>query len=178
MTFSCQAIIGEYSFVLLRMHIMLITISSQPFPPMDKSDRKMLHIIANVFNLKSKSVGSGKSRSPVLYKTSKTVPVENNDAFARAEAKAMRIFGSHPNIKSKGRKSKGLTPRRGGTAAASYQDGDVVGHGAPEIGAENKGRGLLEKMGWSHGMALGSEENKGILHPLEHVVKNSKSGLG
>jgi hypothetical protein len=57
-------------------------------------------------------------------------------------------------------------------------EGDIVGGSAPEIGAENKGRAMLEKMGWSTGTALGAINNKGILLPVAHVVKNSKAGLG
>ncbi|KAG9925451.1 hypothetical protein KCV02_g9733, partial [Aureobasidium melanogenum] len=47
--------------------------TTKAFPPMQKNDRKVLHEIANHFNLKSKSVGSGKNRAPVLIKTSRTV---------------------------------------------------------------------------------------------------------
>jgi hypothetical protein len=67
--------------------------------------------------------------------------------------------------------------RRAEVKAATYVDGDVVGASAPEIGAENKGRAMLEKMGWSTGTALGAL-NKGILQPVTHVVKNTKAGLG
>src|SRR4051794_29033623 len=35
------------------------------------------------------------------------------------------------------------------------KEGTIVGHSAKEIGAENKGRAMLEKMGWSAGMGLG-----------------------
>jgi hypothetical protein len=71
-------------------------------------------------------------------------------------------------------------PRRtgGGSAGIHYRDGDVVGAAAPELGAENKGRAMLEKMGWSTGTALGALNNKGILQPVVHVVKTSKAGLG
>lgn len=37
---------------------------------------------------------------------------------------------------------------------------------------------MLEKMGWSKGMALGTEENKGIMVPITQVVRKSKAGLG
>jgi len=57
-------------------------------------------------------------------------------------------------------------------------DGDIVGASAPEIGAENKGRAMLEKMGWITGTALGASNNKGILQPVVHVVKRSRAGLG
>jgi hypothetical protein len=65
-----------------------------------------------------------------------------------------------------------------GRTAVSYQDGDVVGGSAPELGAENRGRAMLEKMGWSKGTALGALNNKGILQPVSHVVKTTKAGLG
>ena len=78
----------------------------------------------------------------------------------------------------RGPKKQGTTNARTGMAAASYRDGDVVGAAAPEIGVENKGRAMLEKMGWSSGTALGALNNKGILQPVAHIVKNSKAGLG
>lgn len=62
--------------------------------------------------------------------------------------------------------------------ALVLREGEVVGASAPELGQENKGRAMLEKMGWSKGMALGALENKGILEPVAQVVKKSKAGLG
>lgn len=71
------------------------------------------------------------------------------------------------------------TKRSGGVGGAQfgYREGEVVGAAAPELGAENRGRVLLEKMGWSTGTGLGAINNKGILVPVEHVVKMSKRGL-
>jgi len=57
-------------------------------------------------------------------------------------------------------------------------DGDVVGASAPELGSENRGRAMLEKMGWSSGMGIGKVGNKGRVEVIQHVVKNSKAGLG
>lgn len=71
--------------------------------------------------------------------------------------------------------------RRGGAAGAgiSYRDGEVVGAAAPEIGQENRGRTMLEKMGWSTGTALGAlNNNRGLVQPVAQVVKTSRSGLG
>ena len=62
--------------------------------------------------------------------------------------------------------------------AATVRNGEVVGGSAPEIGVENKGRTMLEKMGWTTGMALGAVDNKGMTQIIEHVVKRSKAGLG
>ena len=60
----------------------------------------------------------------------------------------------------------------------TYRDGDVVGAGVPRIAKGNKGRFMLERMGWSDGTTLGSSNNKGILEPVHHVVKTTKAGLG
>jgi hypothetical protein len=62
--------------------------------------------------------------------------------------------------------------------AVSYREGEVVGQHARELTSENKGRLLLEKMGWSKGMALGTVDNKGIMVPIGHVMKKSRLGLG
>ena len=63
-------------------------------------------------------------------------------------------------------------------SSASYRDGEVVGAGAPELSAENRGRTMLEKMGWSSGTPLGALNNKGLLQPISHIVKNTRTGLG
>ena len=78
-----------------------------------------------------------------------------------------------PDVK-KVRRRWGAKP----VSAASYKDGDVVGAHAAEIGIENRGRAMLERMGWSQGTALGTADNQGILQPIKHIVKTSKLGLG
>lgn len=153
-----------------------------PLPPMNKHDRKIVHEIANVFNLRSKSIGGGRSRFPVLYKTPRTI-LYSEDALSVIESRLnQRRF--LPRM-DKARKRDAAAPRggagRGGGfagAAVSYRDGEVVGATAPEIGAENKGRAMLERMGWSTGTALGALNNKGIMQPVVHVVKTTKAGLG
>lgn len=59
-----------------------------------------------------------------------------------------------------------------------HREGDIVGASAPEIGVENRGRKMLEKMGYVTGTALGLEGREGIVKPVEAVVKISKAGLG
>lgn len=151
---------------------------------MDKHARKMVHEIANVFNLKSKSVGGGRSRFPELYKTSRTT-LYSEDALSLIESRLnqRRFLPRMDQARQRGAAPRGGA-RRGGRgggfagAAVSYRDGEVVGAAAPEIGAENKGRAMLEKMGWSTGTALGALNNKGIMQPVVHVVKTTKAGLG
>ncbi len=141
----------------------------------------MVHEIANIFKLKSKSVGSGTSRFPILYRTSRTTQY-NEDALGAIEALlSSRCF--LPRM-DKGKNKKGTSSgkaRGGGFASAgvSYRDGEVVGATAPELGQDNKGRAMLEKMGWSTGTTLGAlNNNRGIVQPVAQVVKTGKAGLG
>lgn len=147
---------------------------------MDKANRKVVHELANAFNLKSKSAGNGDNRFPILYRTSRTLAF-NDGAFAKVDARISRRF--LPRIDVGGKRAGGGAKRAAGAsgfnrAAVSYRDGDIVGGSAPELGADNRGRAMLEKMGWSSGTALGALNNKGIMLPVSHVVKTTKAGLG
>ena len=152
---------------------------SLSLPPMDKEKRKLVHCIANGFNLKSKSIGGGRSRFPVLYKTSWS-QTYNESTIDAIEARISQPFFPRMDKGSvKGRSAvRKVFRMRNRGAAASYHDGEVVGATAPELGTENRGRAMLEKMGWSTGTALGALNNKGIMQPVAHVVKTTKAGLG
>ncbi|KAK4099963.1 hypothetical protein N658DRAFT_497948 [Parathielavia hyrcaniae] len=157
------------------------------FPPLDKHARKVLHELANKFNIKSQSTGKGDQRRPVLYRTNRTVRYASTrveDATTHVDQAALRIHRKYfHRVDVKVQKTE--TPRnagggRGGAGhkALSLREGEIVGASVPELGQENKGRNMLEKMGWSKGMALGSLNNKGILEPVAQVMKRSKAGLG
>ncbi|KIW00944.1 uncharacterized protein PV09_07683 [Verruconis gallopava] len=152
-------------------------LEEKSFPPMDKRRRKMVHEIAAEFNIKTKSVGSGDSRYTKLIRTKSTTRFVENRFVARARKINMGFF---PRLDAQARVNRSSRPSASGanSSAVRYRDGDIVGGTAPEIGVKNKGRLLLEKMGWESGMALGSHDNKGILEPIMHVVKNTKIGLG
>ncbi|TIC24751.1 hypothetical protein E3Q12_01320 [Wallemia mellicola] len=47
----------------------------------------------------------------------------------------------------------------------------------PEEEAPDKGKNLLEKMGWSQGAGLGNS-NEGIVNPVESLIYEGKAGLG
>ena len=137
---------------------------------MDKTRRRFIHELAVAFNLRSKSAGSGERRYPVLKRTARTSHVTDS-LYTAVEARLARRFRT-------GAGQLGTDRSKTSFAAASYRDGDVVGAQAPEIGSENRGRTMLEKMGWSSGTALGAANNKGILQPVAHTVKNTRLGLG
>lgn len=161
-------------------------------PPASDYSRKVIHQISHEFGIKSVSSGKGSDRRVNLIRTRRTQEYDDDiiemfeDRFIMAtNAGAGRQRKSKPPKKRnstgapKGRKS---LPGRaggggGGNSAIGYREGEVVGAAAPEIGLENRGRGMLERMGWSAGMTLGTT-GQGILQPIAHVVKNSKAGLG
>ncbi|KAI9788639.1 MAG: hypothetical protein M1816_006785 [Peltula sp. TS41687] len=153
-------------------------------PPMDHRARKLVHELANAFGLKSKSMGNGQSRYPNLIKTRDTGPFDQA-AFEAVEdnligrVSFMRLVYRPPSTPKKpAARQQAASRGNARNAAVSYRDGDIVGAAAPELGVENKGRAMMERMGWSQGTALGAMDNKGILTPVTHVVKTSKAGLG
>ncbi|KAB8076679.1 hypothetical protein BDV29DRAFT_169535, partial [Aspergillus leporis] len=157
---------------------LLSSTTSLALPPMTKQHRKSVHDLANALSLNSQSRGKGSSRFPILHKTSRT-PRHTQKTITSIDKILSRGRFHHAATKSWDRHvTKSARPRRGRPdSSVSYMEGDIVGGSAPEIGAENKGRAMLEKMGWSTGTALGAINNKGILLPVAHVVKNSKAGL-
>lgn len=144
---------------------------------MPKKERKLVHEMANVLSLKSISRGNGAARFPVLTKTKHTPGFSSHDHGSldalMNKGRIMRRYGKR-NVPVK----RTAVKSRGNTKPAAYTDGDVVGASAPEIGADNRGRAMLERMGWNTGTALGAQNNKGILQPVVHVVKTNKAGLG
>ena len=146
---------------------------------MAQKERKAVHEIAHVFNLKSKSTGSGKSRYPVLYKTARTTLFDPSALDTINVTLASKRFLPRLDRSKKGDTFMGKAHGRSANPGISYKDGEVVGATAPELGQENKGRAMLEKMGWSTGKALGASNNtRGIVHPVAQVVKTGKAGLG
>ncbi|PHH68817.1 hypothetical protein CDD80_7213 [Ophiocordyceps camponoti-rufipedis] len=140
------------------------------FPPLDLRYRKFIHELANQFGVKSKSVGGTDQRRPILSRTSKTLPyVESR--FEQALVRLRRREFTH--IK----RTQVSNPMLQNLASTSYQDGEIVGATAPALGVENRGRVMLERMGWCNGTALGAPNNKGILQPVTHTMRRNKAGL-
>jgi hypothetical protein len=141
------------------------------FPAIAKHHRQALHQMANKLHMKSKSTGSGDNRRPVLYRTKATLRYDArifDEVTGRVYWRFSRGQGKKPRVSTRG----------AGGAGTRYREGEVVGGNLPELGHENRGRAMLQKMGWSSGTALGAIDNKGILEPVSQVIKHSKTGLG
>lgn len=158
--------------------------------PMDSSTRAAVHRLAKALRLKSHSEGKegqGLGRHPVLTKGPNT-PRYTIDTVWEIDAlmNTRKFFPKHGTGSYKSSGAARALPgaaraRRGGggmASGATYMNGEVVGASAPEIGSDNKGRAMLEKMGWTSGMGIGAVGNKGGLEAIKHVVRTTKAGLG
>jgi hypothetical protein len=144
---------------------------------MDKTLRSILGGLAEELNmsLKSSCAGDGNPRQQMLTRTDHTVKCseeEFNEHFSR-------IVGKHAtSLQKRKGKAKEQGAEATGNAAGVQIEVDMVDRHPLEIGQNNKGRRMLEKMGWRKGTGLGCLDNKGILEPIMPVIRDTKSGLG
>jgi hypothetical protein len=144
--------------------------------PMDKRARAQVHLLANCYNLTSKSIGTGTKRFPTLIKNQRS-GLNVNFAKVNSVLNGSRGgFGSgYRNKDSNGVKVK---DRASGVGAhvPKNQEGAAVGFGADRIGQDNIGHRLLTMMGWSEGLGVG--RTQGLAEPVGATIKVTKSGLG
>ncbi|BGP26948.1 R3H domain containing protein [Rhodotorula toruloides] len=172
---------------------------SVSLPPMSKKARIAVHLLAEVYGLKSRSMGKGNSRFPVLERTSKTTVIGISERRVRAivgtaegENELEDGFEAFGGIGRRGRgggKMAGLWKALEGASGkgnfgaggrggglGKNSEGAVVGEGADKLGENNIGFALLKKMGWTEGAQIGL--SGGILEPVSAVVKGTRRGLG
>lgn len=154
--------------------------------PMEAAMRASVHRLAKALGLKSHSQGKDSARFTIITKTPNTPfysweTIWQVDALMNQRKFFPKNQGSYKAVKREPRSGNTRARKSGGggvMAGTSYMEGEVVGISAPEIGVGNRGRAMLEKMGWSSGMGIGKEGNQGSTEFVKHVVKNSKAGLG
>ncbi|GAA98324.1 uncharacterized protein L969DRAFT_85693 [Mixia osmundae IAM 14324] len=161
--------------------------ASIAFPPMSKTDRRGIHLLAEAYQLKSKSSGKGATRFPVLYRTARTsvygVNQKNINIILKASSGNTTFEkptgkGSE-NIRGLLRDMAKLNGGKGYKQAARPTrslEGTTIGQGAAELDASNIGFQLLAKMGWSQGAQIGVSD--GLSAPLTAIIKTTKRGLG
>ena len=147
------------------------------FPPLDPHGNKTIKKFANHYNMKSANAGAGKQSHVVVIKTKKTRAYMPNYNLINQLTRQRPIF-MRIDVKQDTEKRVGNTETHRVRAKFHVKEGEIVGESASEIGRENIGRRLLEKLGWTQGESLGAHGNKGISEPLMARVKKSKTGLG
>ncbi|CAO3581751.1 unnamed protein product [Absidia cylindrospora] len=167
-------------------------LDSYQFAPMSRTSRKQLHLLATAYHLKSKSVGSGKSRTPIITKTNKTSIPKNRRQLDRFIAQAQSNMEAQDNIlrkhrldsdisSMKGKTKKGINSGKksqaGGGDLGVSTHGSIVALNAAPITGSNVGHRMLAAMGWKEGSGLGSNQ-EGITDPIEAVIRGKRRGLG
>ncbi|PVV05110.1 hypothetical protein BB560_000373 [Smittium megazygosporum] len=135
--------------------------------PMSKRDRRIVHMLAAQYNLKSASHGSNDMRFPILSRTKKT-------SFPENDTKIDRILSLANKDLPDGGFYKGLYSRGSST---SEKKSTLVAQGVQSINESNKGHQLLAKMGWTPGNPIGTS-GSGITDPIQAEIRNSRRGLG
>ncbi|ODV87606.1 hypothetical protein CANARDRAFT_186122, partial [[Candida] arabinofermentans NRRL YB-2248] len=154
------------------------------FPPLDPHGLKTLKKLADYYNLKSRKFGKGpksyvvaiKSKRTYMYRPDKPQInriLKQRPIFKRSDVRTTKEEALQ--LKNKRKKSAKELAEKGDKY--KYKEGELVAAFAPEIGAGNIGRKLLEKMGWATGEALGAEGNKGIIEPIQAKMKMTKIGI-
>ncbi|QLL32513.1 hypothetical protein HG536_0D00350 [Torulaspora globosa] len=144
------------------------------FPALDPHGNRTIAKFAQHYNMKSSKIGSANHTQVVAQKTKKTHRSFPNynliDQLLKQRPIFMRIDVSRP-------KDASVNVTKTTRVRFHTMEGQVIGKDAPEIGRDNIGRRILEKLGWTNGEGLGAHGNKGISEPLMATVKKSKSGL-
>lgn len=174
-----------------------IGMATMSLPPMSKKSRIAVHLLAEAYGLKSRSMGKGNARFPVLERTSRTTVVGVSErkivaivgtADGEDEMSMGYGYGGRPRGGGKmsglwkalesasGKRSSGGAGRSGGGGVGRNSEGAVVGQGADKLGTENIGFALLKKMGWTEGGQIGL--SGGIHEPVAARVKTNRQGLG
>ncbi|XDT31827.1 G-patch domain [Nakaseomyces glabratus] len=169
--FHVQNIRDEFELFLTRNK------DRMSFPPLDPHGNKVITKFATCYNIKSSKVGKGNHTHIMVEKVKKTKWSRPNYNMVLQLTRQRPVFMRIDVRRPKEDAIKENSGRRGPTAKFHVKEGEVVGENAPEIGQDNIGRRMLEKLGWSSGEGLGAHGNKGISIPVMARVKKSKSGL-
>ena len=151
------------------------------FPPLDPHGNKTINKLSSCYNMRcTRCGGNGLQMYMKVAKTRKTfhyLPDYNQIAYIMRQRPVFKRSDVKSRTKEEIAETDGKKSRRGPINEAYVKEGDLVGAKAPEIGTNNIGRKLLEKLGWVKGEGLGAHGNKGISEPLMATVKKSKTGL-
>lgn len=143
--------------------------TSLSLPPMSKKSRIAVHLLAEVYGLKSRSLGKGQARFPVLERSSKSSVFGVDERrikaiLSTAEGEPRGAYGKGAMAGSSKARGKmgglfaalsgdfkaggGSKSRGGGGGPGTNKEGAVVGQGADKLGEGNVGYELLKRMGF------------------------------
>ncbi|CCE79424.1 Piso0_001486 [Millerozyma farinosa CBS 7064] len=149
---------------------------SMSFPPLDPHGNKTLIKMASLYNLSSLRCGRPPKQYIKVSKNKRTFNYFVDHDRVKSVLRQRPVFNRTDQKKPREEKEKEKQKHKS-KGGPHVKEGDIVGGEAPEIGSNNIGRQLLEKLGWVKGEGLGTHGKKGISEPLVAKVKKSKTGL-
>ncbi|KAJ3359013.1 hypothetical protein GGF32_009705 [Allomyces javanicus] len=171
-------------------------------PPMPKGLRKIAQSMAACYQLKTKALGSKKSKRLQLIKTQRSEYPRGT--LAKQLKNLRQQHGAVPVVETWGSKSGAKKATSTGAPTIKPTHGYVVGAHAPPIAQDNVGHKILRNFGWAPGETLGMvggaagvggedvggegdpaaaaaarRAKEGALQaPLQAVVRAARRGLG
>jgi R3H domain-containing protein/G-patch protein len=156
--------------------------------PMPAVARKFIHELAQMYQMKTKSVGKDDNRYVKIMKTENSRLPNNFKRLGKLLEQAKHVMKYARDVphrrdwKSFGKRKtspmmtdkKALSSER--KAQTRLKPGTIVGEDAAPIGGENRGMQMLQKMGWNPGTSLGQQPNA-ITSPIEAIVRSKRKGL-
>jgi hypothetical protein len=144
--------------------------------------RKFVHLLGNIYRLKSLTIGRADEKRIILQKTEISgLPANPRDLDQIVEKGNKALKWASGESKSGGKKKgkggcKGAGKAYSSAPSAKPTPGSIVGNGSGPITESNIGNIMLKKMGWEPGTGLGRDSN-GITQPIAAVVKAKRQGL-
>lgn len=150
---------------------------TSPAPP---DIRRFIHLLGNLYRLKTFSVGKNVEKRIVLQKTELSGPANNTrqvDKIVEQGNKAIKYSNGEEDHKSRDKSNrKSKKKSNNGNDSAKPADGALVGEKSAPIKDDNVGNKMLQKMGWTPGTGLG-RDSSGITSHIPAVVKTKRTGL-
>ena len=145
-------------------------------PPMPSAVRKLAIEMCKAYNTNSKTRGSGKKKTVMVYRTGSTsVPGNWKTLVYVIAGRGSLLQGTAGIPKPKNSPKKSAAKSKSSDTGPKV--GDVVGSKAAVINDDNLGHKMMRMMGWSPGESLGKDGN-GIMDPIKVVIRSKKAGLG
>ena len=144
-----------------------------PAPP---EIRRFVHLLGNLYRLKTFSIGKGNDKRIVLEKTHNSGLANNThqlEKLIEQGNKAVKWCTLETEQTGKGKSS-----RKGKKSSANNTKSikPIVGEKSAPIQEDNVGNQMLQKMGWTPGTGLG-RDSTGIVNHIPAVVKTKRTGL-
>lgn len=142
--------------------------------------RRYIHLLGNLYRLKTFSVGQVEDKRIVLEKTHNSGLANNTrqlEKIIEQGNKAIKWCNGEVDFNHKGK--SGRKCKKGGNkniSSAKPADGSIVGEKSAPIKEDNVGNQMLQKMGWTPGTGLG-RDSSGIINHIPAVVKTKRTGL-